>query len=282
MSDHTPTSLLGFGSAGITSLPGLRQALRLLDKAFDCGISHFDTAPLYGQGYSEKIVGAFARGRRHRLTIATKFGLGHGAERRIPVGLALPLNYYKKLLKGGGSPVAQGGQEQPAQPQPYRSITLADVEAGLQGSLRRLSTDYVDYYFIHEGLPGFLSGEAVSFLLDQRKKGTIRYLGIAANSVDLRTLRPGSIAEWDVLQYEGGPFSGTEDIRGMFPDKTHFLHSCLKGLGRFSREGVAEDEKAGFILADRASGNRTGKTIFSTRRTPVLDQNIRGYTKFYK
>ncbi len=49
--------------------------LRLLETAFEHGIHHFDTAPLYGQGEAEGLLGRFARSRRDRLTITTKFGL---------------------------------------------------------------------------------------------------------------------------------------------------------------------------------------------------------------
>jgi aryl-alcohol dehydrogenase-like predicted oxidoreductase len=49
--------------------------LRLLEAAFDQGVRHFDTAPLYGMGLAEEVLSIFARGRRSDITITSKFGL---------------------------------------------------------------------------------------------------------------------------------------------------------------------------------------------------------------
>ena len=46
----------GFGTVSITSLKNKKQVFKLLDAVYDNGIRHFDTAPIYGQGYSEKII----------------------------------------------------------------------------------------------------------------------------------------------------------------------------------------------------------------------------------
>ena len=57
------------------------RRLRLLETAYAHGIRHFDTAPLYGQGEAESLLGQFSRGKRDSITITTKFGL---IPRRIP------------------------------------------------------------------------------------------------------------------------------------------------------------------------------------------------------
>ena len=271
------TTPLGFGSAGLTSLRSYGQARRLLDLAYDWGIRHFDTAPLYGQGYSEKIVGAFAKGKREKITIATKFGLGQLPHMKIPVRLALPLNYYKK--KWSGTTFVPGGDESPVE---YRHIALAAVKASLENSLRSLNTDYLDYYFAHEAIPSFLADDAREFLVDQKKKGVIRSLGIATGSMNIRKLQPAALAVWDVLQYESGPQAQSADIKTLFPEKIHFLHSCIKDIKKFDNPAVPETEKAGFILAEEARKNAAGKVLFFTRRPQVLQQNLRGFDQFYK
>jgi aryl-alcohol dehydrogenase-like predicted oxidoreductase len=75
-------SRLGFGTSGImgAALTTSRR-LRLLETAYAHGIRHFDTAPLYGQGEAESLLGQFSRGKRDSITITTKFGL---TPRRIP------------------------------------------------------------------------------------------------------------------------------------------------------------------------------------------------------
>ena len=65
---------LGFGTAGI-SIAAPREAHRLLETAWDCGIRYFDTAPLYAYGEAEKLLGQLLRGRQDQATICTKVGL---------------------------------------------------------------------------------------------------------------------------------------------------------------------------------------------------------------
>src|SRR5437867_2902058 len=68
-------SALGFGCVSLTTHADRRDARALLDLAYDSGITHFDTARVYGQGQSEAILGEFIRDKRDRVTIATKCGL---------------------------------------------------------------------------------------------------------------------------------------------------------------------------------------------------------------
>lgn len=66
---------LGFGTSGLGSRVGRRKALRLLEAAYDAGIRHFDTAPPYGAGEAEAIMGEFLRSNPAGVTVTTKFGL---------------------------------------------------------------------------------------------------------------------------------------------------------------------------------------------------------------
>src|SRR3990172_8903850 len=67
------TSVLGFGSAG-GAIDDLER-LRLLELAFDRGITHFDTARAYGMGNAERIVGRFISDKRDEVTVTTKLGI---------------------------------------------------------------------------------------------------------------------------------------------------------------------------------------------------------------
>ncbi|HLZ89183.1 MAG TPA: aldo/keto reductase [Puia sp.] len=298
---------LGFGTAGITSLPSRRAAIRLLRTAFDAGIRHFDTAPLYGKGYAEQLLGDFAVGRRPAITITTKFGLGESGALPLPAFLALPLNYYRKKWKGAAAPgtgepagsgqsvqgaPGQGSHAGPGQgagpeahPLPYRKIDRASIEKSLAASLQRLRTDYIDYYFLHEGLPGFLDPDALEFLLDRKQKGVIRRLGVATDGFNLGSLGPRDLDGWDVLQYEAGEWQAP--LRKRYPDKLHFVHSVLKHFDRQAAEpgvaggtggaGVAAEASAGRMLAAQKKTGLADKLLFSTRQRPRLQQNIAGF-----
>ena len=68
-------SRLGFGTAGLGRSLSRGERLRLLETAFDSGITYFDTAPLYGAGAAEEALGAFLRGAPDGVTVATKAGI---------------------------------------------------------------------------------------------------------------------------------------------------------------------------------------------------------------
>ncbi|HWB23088.1 MAG TPA: aldo/keto reductase [Gaiellaceae bacterium] len=86
----------------------------VIDAAIDAGITFLDTAEMYGDGESEEFIGRALGDRRDRVVIATKFGWGNGS---------------------GDTSLAPGSAEQ--------------VRVAIEGSLRRLRTDYVDLYQYH-------------------------------------------------------------------------------------------------------------------------------------
>jgi predicted aldo/keto reductase-like oxidoreductase len=248
--------------------------IRLLETAFDGGITHFDTAPLYGQGYAEDITGRFIKNKRDRVTITTKFGLGAIKRLTVPATIALTLNHYRKALKKAPAVQQLPVDDAPPELLSYRSISAADVRNSLTQSLQRLRTNYIDYYFLHEGLPGFLEPAAREYLFDRRQQGIIRFLGVATNSHNLLTQKPEELSKWDVLQYEAG--DGGAQLLQLFPGKQHFLHSCMKGLHK--QAGAKTTQYAGgHRLATYAKDPLNSKLIFSTRRIEILKQNLEGF-----
>lgn len=245
---------------------------RLLRTAFDGGVRHFDTAPLYGKGYAEQLLGDFCKGRRSALTLTTKFGLGGSADLPLPATLALPLNYYRKKLKGIPVTLAPGEPVEPA-PLTFRRIDLASVEQSLATSLKRLQTDHIDFYLLHEALPGFLDKGVLDLLLSKKQQGVIRHLGVATDGANLQGLTDADLVHWDVLQYEAGPWQ--EALKKKFPDKLHFIHSILKYIHRQpAPQGVSAEQWAGTLLARQASNGLADRLIFSTRSGARLQQNI--------
>ena len=118
----------------------------VVDAAFDVGITLFDTADIYGaeRGASEETLGAALKGRRDEVVLATKFGMDMEG-----------LNGADRGARGS------------------RSYIIRAVE----GSLRRLGTDYIDLYQIHTPDPATPIDETLAALDDLVRSGKVRYLG---------------------------------------------------------------------------------------------------------
>ena len=115
---------LGFGGASLTSMKSYYEVKELLNAVYEEGIRHFDTAVLYGKGYSELILGEFLKDKRKDVTITTKFGLGHSFETgSMPIQLLLPLNYHLKRLKKAVRKSPAMDSEPIYKPVAYRIIT---------------------------------------------------------------------------------------------------------------------------------------------------------------
>ncbi len=274
---------LGFGGASLTSIKSYKEVKDLLNTAYQEGIRHFDTAVLYGKGYSELIYGHFLKDKRKDVTITTKFGLGNPSVNQVmPIQVLLPLNYYFSTLKKARTKTTLPLTDEPHQPVAYRQIDKALVEQSFKSSLERLKTEYIDYYLLHEGLPHFLTDEALSFLLNLKKQGRVGAIGIGTNINDIKTLEKETFKYWDILQYEGNNAQMTSTIMQQFPDKRHFHHSCLKDRDIVCLEKIEKENKVGYILAQCAAQNPHGMILFSTRHKNYLQNNINSYKNYYK
>ncbi|HTC00045.1 MAG TPA: aldo/keto reductase [Ferruginibacter sp.] len=273
-------SKMGFGCVGLSAQPFESGALKLLEVAYNEGIIHFDTAPLYGKGYSEKILGRFLKGKRDKVTVTTKFGLPGGASKNIPAWLALPLNQLKKIKKGKSS---VKGQFQLPGLLSHRQIGIDLVRTGFEKSLHNLQTDYIDYYLLHEALPSFLTEEALLYVVELKKKGLIKRIGIAASYPNLKNIGPATIRDWDILQYENSLLHPSENLLDSFIDKKHFYHSVLKPLAYKEISTELKDKAAGILLARAVQMNREGIILFSSSRNNNIKtnlQNLDAYSKY--
>ena len=161
-----------------------QDSIRAIHKALDVGINWIDTAPVYGLGRSEEVVGRAIKGIRDEVIIATKCGLVWDAERNIT-----------GCLKAGS------------------------VRREVEDSLRRLNTDLIDLYQIHWPDPAEDIEEAWTEMVKLVKEGKIRYPAVSNFSVE-QMERLGSIdpiaslqppysmlrrdIEADILPYCGG------------------------------------------------------------------------------
>jgi aryl-alcohol dehydrogenase-like predicted oxidoreductase len=264
---------IGFGCAGLSSQAFEHNALKLLETSFDEGITHFDTAPLYGKGYSEKIVGKFLKRHRAQVTVTTKFGLSGGGTKNIPVWLALPLNQLKKKIKRNPAPVKTAFQKPGLLS--YRKIEITQVRNSFEKSLKNLQTDYIDYYLLHEAMPEFLTDEALSYVMELRQKGFVKKIGVAVSYTNFYNTKPGAFDHWDILQYENSILHPSDELLDLFPAKKHFYHSVLKPLQYKKVTAGMENEIAGLLLTKALKINSAGITLFSTSKYNNIKNNLR-------
>ncbi|GIM90308.1 aldo/keto reductase [Paractinoplanes toevensis] len=144
-------SRIGLGAmtmAGVyTSGGGLDddESIRTIHRALDLGVTHIDTAEIYGPFHSEELVGRAIRGRRDQVVVATKFGLVSHA--------------------GGGPGVTDSSP--------------ANVRLAVEGSLTRLGTDHIDLYYQHRVDPDTPIEDTVGALAELVAEGKIRHLGLS-------------------------------------------------------------------------------------------------------
>lgn len=166
-------SRLSFGTASLHHLLTGRQRQELLAAAFDHGFTHFDTAPYYGFGIAEQELGRFLKGRRGKVTIATK------------VGLYPPGGLYTNTSSVRIRKVA--GKVFPVFSRPVVDWSIAAASKSLGGSLRRLGIDQIDLLLLHEPISGAVENEVfLGWLKEEQSKGRIRAWGLAgqANCMD--------------------------------------------------------------------------------------------------
>jgi len=140
-------SAIGFGAMGLSGIYGAADddtSVALISRALDLGITHIDTADIYGHGHNESLIGRALGARRPEVVLATK--------------------------TGGGPEEGLGRPERIAQ--------------AIDASLARLDTDHVDLYYLHRVDPTTPIEESVGALADLVAAGKIGHLGLSEVSPD--------------------------------------------------------------------------------------------------
>jgi D-threo-aldose 1-dehydrogenase len=179
------TSTIGFGCAGLFSLPQRRQREFVLDAMYDAGVRHFDVAPMYGLGLAEKELASFLKRRRSDVTVATKFGIEPTAFTRTIAPFQEPVRAFLATHRNvrDGVRAAGRGPRKGALGSLLYSDSGYDRQAAalsLDRSLRALGTDCVDILLLHDPSDRNLSGaaELADYLDKQCSLGRIRAWGV--------------------------------------------------------------------------------------------------------
>jgi aryl-alcohol dehydrogenase-like predicted oxidoreductase len=148
-------SEIGFGNWTVTTgwwgTYTRSEAIDLHRHAFEAGITFFDTADTYAEGYAEQVLGEALRNVREEIVIATKFGYDIVSEHK-----------------------RRGQQERP------HRTDVTYLRTALDASLRRLGVDVIDLYQLHNPRMAHLDdGELFAFLDEAKAAGKIRAYGVA-------------------------------------------------------------------------------------------------------
>lgn len=150
-------SQLGIGCMGMSEFYGARDdeaSLKTLHRAFELGVTFWDTADMYGPYINEELVGKALKGIRKEITLATKFG----------------------ILRDPSNPTRRGINGKPDY-----------VKSSCEGSLKRLNTEVIDLYYLHRVDADTPIEETVGAMGQLVTAGKIK--GIGLSEVSAATLR---------------------------------------------------------------------------------------------
>jgi aryl-alcohol dehydrogenase-like predicted oxidoreductase len=121
------------------------ESIRTIQRALDLGVTHIDTAEIYGPYANEELVGRALKGRRDGVVLATKFGLVSHADAGLGVLDSSPAN----------------------------------IRAAVEGSLKRLETDRIDLYYQHRVDPNTPIEDTVGALAELVAEGKVLHIGLS-------------------------------------------------------------------------------------------------------
>ena len=148
-------SRIGLGTMGMSAYYTMGQqneqdSIRTIHRAIDLGVTLIDTAEIYGPYINEELVGKALKGKRDKVVLATKFGL---------------ISHTDGAIEGLNS--------QPS-----------NVREAVEGSLKRLQTDYIDLYYQHRVDPNTPVEDTIGVLADLIREGKIRHIGLSEAGVN--------------------------------------------------------------------------------------------------
>ncbi len=221
------------------------ESVRTIQRALELGVTHIDTAEIYGPYANEELVGRALKGRRDDIVVATKFGfVSHS---------------------GGGPGVIDSSP--------------ANIRAAVEGSLKRLDTDRIDLYYQHRVDPNTPIEDTVGALADLVGEGKVLNIGLSeAGPGTIRrahALHPVAALQTEYSLWTRDPEAELlpllRELGIGFVAYSPLGHGFLTGTIRSPEELADDDWRKRTLASPRATSRRT--SVSSTRSRPSLPRS---------
>ncbi|MHB1700746.1 MAG: aldo/keto reductase [Acidobacteriaceae bacterium] len=282
------TTPLGFGGSSIMGGLNRKESLVMLEAAFDAGIRHFDTAPMYGYGAAEACLGEFLKRHAGQATVTTKYGIPPaknqsliGAARKVAKPILRLLPGMKQKMAGIAAAATRTTEKAAFSPD--------EARASLETSLRNLNTDRIDVWLLHEAEAGDLSNpELLRFLEESVARGVIGIFGIGSGTAKIASLCRDRRPYCRVVQTEWSPFGEGTPCPGSFL----IYHGALAKFSALQRafstnpnltrkwsdevdlDLFSPQHLAALLLKASLVSNPDGMSLFSSKNARNIQANI--------
>lgn len=224
-SSNLKSSVIGFGTWELGGRYGAiveKEAAAAIHRAMDLGVTLFDTAPIYGNGRSEEVLGKALGTRRKDVVVVTKAGIGWNEKGEM-------------LLDGSRDAIVEG----------------------VEDSLERLQTDYIDLLVVHRPDVNAPLPEVAEALQEVRRSGKARYVGVSNFTL-------GQLKEC----LPAGPFAANQIGYNLFDRRMEeTINFCrANGIGVMGYGSLCYGLLTGMLTKDSFSSEekdwRKGGTLF--------------------
>lgn len=266
------TTRIGFGCGRLVGGAGMKSSRAIVDTALALGIRHFDTAPSYGLGTSEDVLGAALAGQSD-VTIATKVGQsrpGSPGLRTLARQVLRPLLSLAPGVKarlarhaGGGAAV---GQFDPAQ-----------IRASLEDSLRRLRRDRVAGLLLHEMPQGMLRDDTAATMQACVTDGLAQAVGSGTGGGIAALAAFGTISQYSWSPSAPASQGGDHILHGVlrhFPRPDALSDRQAQAMRQLGRDPAAPDAWVGLSLTAALRARPGAILLLSSMHAERLRQAV--------
>lgn len=250
------TSKFIFGTASLFSVGTHKERLNLLSAAIEHGFTHFDLAPYYGFGMSERDM-SFMLKKHPSISVTTKVGIySPGGEDQSTANI-----FLRKLA----------GKIYSAISRPSINFSIAQAQLSLEGSLRRLGRDHIELYMLHEPRWDFLNTEDWLMWLEAKvQSGLVGDFGLALTADKLEPFLEKKSKLANVVQVLDSLDRREADILLSHTKPLQITYGYLSSMYIRGPKILAQD-----VLKAALKRNKDGAIIVSTKKIKRLEE----YTK---